>query len=195
MRVVTILLLLTLCAVRLTADCALNVEIVLWPNPTIERFDPGKPPADLANPGVADSTAAIHADGVALTGTWDGETYVIQGSAVITVRGGTRLRLPRGKTGIGRHEEGHDALFKWCYEREARSIFENTLRGLPSVYTGQTRDEALAKAAAEVKARIDSALNALVKRMNDVSGKYDALTEHGASSTVDSDRGVALAKR
>lgn len=193
MRLVLLVLFTLICA-PLLAACEPKIELAPWPAPTVEVFDPLHPPASLTNPSGGESHASITADGVQIRGNWDGSVLVITEITSVKVHGRTRVSTPRGKSAISQHELAHDALFRWCYEREAKALFEDALRGLPSAYRGADSADALNRAAADVRSRMEKALSALMRRMEQLSDAFDNLTKHGASTTLSVEKAVSLAE-
>ena len=194
MRLVVPVLFMMICAMSLSAGSEPKVEIVPWPAPAIEAFDPDRPPADLSNPAGGESIAAVIADGVQIRGNWNGSALVITGITSVRVAGMEPSSGASRQTALTRHELGHDALFRWCFEHEAPALFDDAFRGLPSVYTSATSEGALARATSEVKSRMEKALGALMNRINALNNTFDDLTKHGASETVSAEKAVDLVK-
>ena len=129
-------------------------------------------------------------------------TYCVTNVGV-TVSGYSTIRLPNDADAtLTGHEDGHDRLMKDEYDKNAKTKVEDAFRGFKGacfVGQGATDDErfqdAQKQAEQERDKRIDRATAAIAQQMEALNRKYDKLTDHGKSKTVNTAAGEAEAKK
>jgi hypothetical protein len=184
-----------------------TVKVSPWGAPKTESFPPDTPPGDLAEGEAADATPFAAVIGASHTGTWNAatRTYTINKLGDIDVSGFTRIRLPKdADPTLKGHEQGHDDLNRNEYEKNAKRKVEEAFKGLNGMrFTGEGATDAARQADARAKAtkerntRLQRAQDAILQQMNTLNTKYDTLTTHGTSDSVNTADGKkqAIAER
>ncbi len=185
-------LLLVVLALGLVPSCAfaqVGVTVDPWGAPSTSTFDPKKPPDDMdpdhdadCGPGVFYKSTFKYKKGSA-----DGKVVLTLIEVNVTVTGNSRIRLPTDADDkIKGHEDGHDRLFEYEYEKKAKKKFEDALRDILKmrfVGEGATREEQISSAKAkiqeEINKRMKRAQEAVFQQMSVVGNKFDNLTDHG----------------
>ena len=192
------------------APAAARCDVVVSPwGPAQETwYDPPNPPINLHPDERGDATVHLGCAASTFHGNWDSATHTltIDGLGDVTLSGYTAIRVPGGPGNdpppdLLAHEYGHDELFRWEYEQRARQKMEDALNGfigMKFVGAGSTdaqRDQdARDQATAELDRRVGRACDAIQQQMQEISDKYDMLTDHGTSQTVNTAQGVAATK-
>jgi len=189
------------------------VEVVVDPypaDPNVETFPDADPPDDLKAGEDGDASTSVGVDGqdgdngFSAQNTADG---VVIGPVKVTVSADpTRIRIPESHdnddSDLKKHEIGHHDLYAWEYGQRAERKAEDALRGFSGkefVGEGDTaqerQDSAYAKAQEEFNRILDRIKDAIEKQGEELGKKYDKLTDHGESTTVDTAKGVAETKK
>jgi len=176
-----------------------------WSDPTIETFDHNTPPGDLAAGEDADATPFASVTGAAFGGVAAGGKFTVNAVGAVTTSGHTRIRQPDNASDtLKGHEQGHDDLNKNEYDGRAAGKVKDALRGFNGqMFMGEGATEAARNADATAKAqqerdrRLARAQDAILDQMGTLGTKYDTLTAHNTSPTVDTAKGKqdALAER
>lgn len=211
-RMVKVLVLVSLSIIGLSfyldtplarGDDTVTVNVQAIPAPTVTEFPPNNTPADLDPKEAADTKANVKVEGGAFNGSFDGTKLTITSVGEVTVSGTTKIRRPNNADQtLKDHENGHDDLIKGEYNRTAKKKAEDAMRGFKGmmfVGEGNTRDErkasATAKAEAERNARLKKAEKGIFDQIDTLNKKYDDLTKHGTSQTVNTSQGKQMAKK
>lgn len=186
------------------APASATVIVNAWGTPQTQTFDHNNPPSDLPAGENADAAPSVSWSGGATHGTWDPSTstYTVSSLDDITLTDHTTIRLPdNADDKLKGHENGHDRLSKAEYDRLAKEKVDDALNGLVGMkFTGagatdaDRQQDAKNKAAAERNKRMKRAIDSIVEQMDKLNNKYDDLTDHGSSSTVDTPTGEKKAK-
>ncbi|EAZ88061.1 hypothetical protein [Crocosphaera chwakensis] len=197
-----------------------NVTVNPWGMPMIMEFDPNKSPGTEADPTIPGDLPGPPADENGNSLLREGEdafaqpfiqqTFMYQfnsdqngkitiTSINVTVSGKTVIHLPNDADDtLKEHENGHDTLNKEEYTKRIEGKLKDSLRDLMgSMYVGE--GNTLQEKINNAKAKAEKAINdRLIQRgiasstmqMDTLGKKYDKLTDHGKSDTVDTDEGV-----
>jgi hypothetical protein len=191
-----------------------------WGGPTVNTFDPNKPPGtpadptkpgDLPGPPVdSDGKPIIPSDEAAVaTPAYTSSfkfTFSNNANGTVTVKtidatigGGTTIYDPNdADKQLKDHELGHDKLNKFEYDKDAKTKFEQALQNaVGKVYP----NKAVAQAAI-AKLIADNAAASLFKQWSDIGEDYDKYTDHGKNDVkdpgtgkpIDTDTGVSKAE-
>ena len=181
-----------------------SVTVSTWGAPTTETFDHNNPPSDLPAGENGDATADVNWTSTPFNGTWNPNTneYTVTDEGAITITGHTKIRLPdNANAALTAHENGHDRLSKSEYDRLAKKKVEDAMKGfVGQKFTGVGATDAArladakAKATAERDKRMKRATDSILQQMDVLNNKYDDLTKHGSSGTVDTPTGETKAK-
>ncbi|OGF09259.1 MAG: hypothetical protein A2W00_07345 [Candidatus Eisenbacteria bacterium RBG_16_71_46] len=181
-----------------------GVTVTPWGPPDTETFDHNDPPGDLPEGENGDAAPDVQWSATAYGGTWNPgtSTLTITSAGDFTLSGHTNIRLPdNADATLTGHENGHDRLSKDEYDRLAKKKVEDALKGfvgMSFVGTGATDADRLQsakdQATAERDKRMKRAIDAIKQQMDVLNDKYDDLTEHGSSPTVDTPTGETKAK-
>jgi hypothetical protein len=186
-----------------------TVSIEAWEAPHQIEFDSKNPPGDLARisnePALADCGPILAWHGADLQGRWNSynATLILTQVEAVTFTGFSEIRMPHGVPQIIRdHEAGHDALNALEWKDSAQALADAAAAGIVRMkFIGLGKDDAARQAdawnqaRAERDRRFQSVIDALLPRMDALSKRYDELTDHGRSRTVDSKHGVESAWR
>lgn len=175
------------------------------PTVTTERFPADHPPDNLPPEENGDAGLSIVTDGGVLSAPkWDSSTSTLTITEIgpVSVMGSITIRLPdNASQALTDHENGHNTLLTEEYNRVAATITTTAfrdLRGARFVGAGATDAERQANAWDQAKAardiRLENAKNGIVSQADTLNSKYDDLTDHGRSPTVNSAQGVTKAK-
>lgn len=193
-----------------TTEPSARVVLQDWAAPRVQEFDPKHPPADLPmlaarHAALADARPFVFWEGGAVIGDWNAatRTLTLAGVEKVTISGGSEIRLPADVApAVREHEGGHDALNALEWNESARKSAEQAAAGLVGrTFAGEGNDnmarsaDAWKKAEAERDKQFNDALAQLLERMGRLGDRYDALTDHGRSRTVDTTHGVAATWR
>jgi hypothetical protein len=170
-----------------------TVNVTPPPAPTVTTFSHDSPPTDLKPGEAADASFNVEVSGGAydLVKNADG-TYSVQNVGQVDVTGSTEIRLPdNASQTLKDHESGHGDLYSEEYNRIAKEETETAFRGFEGMKFSDP--DAEAKAAAERDRRLELAAQAIQQKIETLSEKYDNLTKHGTSDTVNTAQGKAQA--
>jgi len=176
-----------------------DTNLTPLPDPTIQTFDPNTPPADLGSGEKADAKTTVSLSGTFSTG-FNNQTkkFFVKDVDPVEVSGQTVIRQPNNADDdLKKHEQGHHTLSKNEYDQRAAKKVADALcgfKGMMFMGAGNTFQERAAdaekQAQAEYDRRLDRAKKAIESQMKTLSAKYDSLTDHSKSPTVDTDKGI-----
>ncbi|MBI3321428.1 MAG: PEP-CTERM sorting domain-containing protein [Candidatus Omnitrophica bacterium] len=169
------------------------------PDPTVQTFDPNTPPGDLGAGEKADAKTTVSLSGTFSTG-FNNQTkkFFVKDVDPVEVSGQTVIRQPNNADDdLKKHELGHHTLSKDEYDKRVAKKVADALSGFKGMMfmgAGNTFQERAAdaekQAQAEYDRRLKRAKEAIESQMKTLSAKYDSLTDHSKSPTVDTDKGV-----
>ena len=176
-----------------------DTNVTPLPDPTVQTFDPNNPPSDLGAGEKADTKTTVSLSGAFNLG-FNAQTkkFVVEGVDPVEVSGQTVIRQPNNADGdLMKHEQGHHTLSKNEYDQRVAKKVADALcgfKGMTFMGAGNTFKERAAdaekQAQAEYDRRMKRAKDAIESQMKTLSAKYDSLTDHGKSPTVDTDKGT-----
>lgn len=177
-----------------------TVDVNVQPlgDPEIQEFDPSSPPAGIGKDG-ADAKTTVEFDGGGFNTGFDSGTgkFFTKDVDPVNLMGKTVIRIPKDASEkLKKHEQGHHTLGQDEYGRAANKI-KDAMRGFEGqmfMGTGATfgdrAKDANKQAVKERDRRLEVARKAIDQQMTTINNKYDNLTDHSKSSTVDTDKGI-----
>jgi hypothetical protein len=192
-----------LAAVAVLAAAAFAaVTVTPWQPPSVEWFNPKFPPPDLGKDG-GDCVGKVEWTGGDPLGSYSDvdSTYILNSIGDVELTGSSHIRLPTTADSVlVDHEDTHDRLFKYEYDKRAKKKMEAAIRRLTGrVFKGEGATGLLRVANAKNKARAarDSALGeatlSIKRQMSFLGDVLDIFTEHGTSGTCTSTAAESLA--
>ena len=175
-----------------------ETNVTPLPDPSIETFDPNSPPVGLSGEK-ADAKTSVSLSGTFSTGfNPQTQKFFVEGVDPVELSSQTVIRQPSNADDqLKKHELGHHTLSKNEYEARAAKKIDDALCGFKGMtFTGagntfqQRAADAEKQAQAEYDRRLKRAKEAIESQMKTLSAKYDSLTDHGKSPTVDTDKGT-----
>lgn len=176
-----------------------DTNVTPLPDPTVQTFDPNNPPSDLGAGEKADAKTTVSLSGTFSTG-FNNQTkkFFVKDVDPVEVSGQTVIRQPNNADDdLKKHEQGHHTLSKNEYDQRAAKKVADALcgfKGMMFMGAGNTFQERAAdaekQAQAEYDRRLKRAKDAIESQMKTLSAKYDSLTDHSKSPTVDTDKGI-----
>ena len=191
-------------ASMVNADDGPTVTVTPPPTPTTTTFDPTHPPSDLHRGEAADTTSEVGVQGGPYGESFDGnKTVTIKNVGQVTTDISNTIRLPTDANDpLKQHEQGHADLNSFDYTAKAQQKVQDAYRGFVGMtFTGagttpeERQADALKQADAERDRRNDAAAKGIQSQLDTLGKKYDDLTTHGTSNTVNTAQGQDMAKK
>jgi hypothetical protein len=161
---------------------AMTVNVHPYGEPQVTTFDPDDPPEDLDDYN-GDAECDYDVDGRYDLSTNGKEVMV--SNLTVDLTGHTDIRLPEdADPNLVAHENGHDELNRFEYERYAKGKVEKAFEGFERkrpIPDGNTPQQVAEQIKEDFDKRIDKAKAAIKKQLDMLSARYDAndLTAHG----------------
>lgn len=184
-----------------------GVNVSPWGDPNVTQFPPGSPPNNppIGDGGDADARPFVGWSTTGFRGNWNPDTneYEVTDLNDVTIGGRTDIREPCDvDPNLHEHELGHDRLNRYEYEKRAKKKVEEALEGFEGMkFKGdcntpaERMKNAIKKAEEELKKRMARAIQAISQQMDELSAKYDTLTDHGRKDDPNTAEGEEKAKK